>query len=151
MKKLYFFFLLLPLWGFGGIAHASVTVRVLDTNFSDKTVTIHVEYDNAVNDAVWMWIYFCSTQGMFEPAEISAASATSGSVQYIATKKHGFFVTASPTIVTVTLSNAPGQFSCCAYGSDTPPNATENNGTYTVKGTPPFIENIATAAPIPYL
>jgi uncharacterized protein (TIGR02145 family) len=137
MKKLYFFFLLLPLWGFGGIAHASVTVKLLDTDFTNKTVTLHVEYDNAVNDRVWVWIYLCDMQTMFQPAEISAASATSGSVLYISTQ--GFFVTSSPATVTATLSNALDQFSCCAYGSDAPPNVTDNNGTYTFKGTPPFI------------
>jgi hypothetical protein len=139
MKKLYFFFLLLPLWGFGGFAHASVTVQVLNTDFTNKTVTLHVEYANAVNDRVWVWIYLCSMQGMFQPAEISAASATSGNVLYTATNTRGFFVTASPATVTATLDNASGRFSCCAYGSDAPPNMTESNGTYTFKGTPPFI------------
>jgi uncharacterized protein (TIGR02145 family) len=138
MKKLYFFFLLLPLWGFGGFAHASVSVQVLGTDFPNKTVTLRVEYANAVNDRVWIWIYLCSMQGMFEPAEISAASATSGSVAYTSTNTRGFFVTTSPTTVTATLSNAPDPFSCCAYGSDTPPNITLSSGTYTFKGTPPF-------------
>jgi uncharacterized protein (TIGR02145 family) len=139
MKKLYFFFLLLPLWGVVGVVHASVAVQVLGTDFTNKTVTLHVEYDNAVNDRVWVWIYLCSMQGMFEPAEISAASATSGSVFYLSTNTRGFFVTASPATITATLSNAPDPFSCCAYGSDTPPNMTESNGTYTFKGTPPFM------------
>jgi hypothetical protein len=139
MKKFYYFFLLLPLWGFVGIAHASVTVQVLATNFTNKTVTLHVEYANAVNDRVWVWIYLCSMQGMFQPAEISAASATSGSVLYLSTNTRGFFVTASPATITATLSNAPDPFSCCAYGSDTPPNMTESNGTYTFKGSPPFM------------
>jgi uncharacterized protein (TIGR02145 family) len=138
MKKLYFFFLLLPLWGFVGLAHASVTVLVLDTDFTNKTVTLRVEYANAVNDRAWVWIYLCSMQGMYQPAEISAASVTSGNVQYVSTNTRGFFVIASPATVTATLSNAPDQFSCCAYGSDTPPNMTKNNGTYTFKGTSPF-------------
>jgi uncharacterized protein (TIGR02145 family) len=139
MKKLYYFFLLLPLWGLGSFAHASVAVQVLGTDFTNKTVTLRVEYANAVNDRVWVWIYLCSMQGMFDPAEISAASATSGSEQYVSFNKRGFFVTTSPATVTATLSNASGQFSCCAYGSDTPPNMTESNGTYTFKGTPPFM------------
>jgi uncharacterized protein (TIGR02145 family) len=146
MKKLYFYLLFLPLWGLVGIAHASVAVQVLNTDFTNKTVTLHVEYANAVNDRVWVWIYLCSMQGMFEPAEISAASATSGSMLYTATNTRGFFVTSSPATVTATLSNVSGQFSCCAYGSDTPPNMTGNNGTYTFKGTPPFILTAADAA-----
>jgi hypothetical protein len=140
MKKLLFLFFL-PLWGFGGIgiAHASVTVQVVNTDFTNKTVTVQVEYDNAVNDRVWVWIYLCDMQGMFEPAEIGEASVTSGSVQYISTHPRGFFVTSSPATVTATLSNVSGRFSCCAYGSGAPPNMTDNNGTYTFKGTPPFI------------
>jgi hypothetical protein len=138
MKKLYFFFLLLLLLGLVGTAHASVTVQVLATDFTNKTVTLHVEYANAVNDRAWVWIYLCSMQGMFEPAVISAASATGDNVAYTSTNTRGFFVTASPATITATLDNATGQFSCCAYGSDTPPNMTESNGTYTFKGTPPF-------------
>jgi uncharacterized protein (TIGR02145 family) len=138
MKKLYFFFLLLPLWGLVGVAHASVAVQVLNTDFTNKTVTLHVEYDYAVNDRVWVWIYLCSMQGMFDPAEISAASATSGSVLYLSSNTRGFFVTSSPATITATLNNASGQFSCCAYGSNAPPSATLNSGTYTFKGTPPF-------------
>jgi hypothetical protein len=138
MKKLLFLFFL-PLWGFGGIAHASVAVQVLATDFSNKQVTLRVEYANAVNDRAWVWIYLCDMQGMFQPAEISAVSATSGSVVYLSTNTRGFFVTASPATITATLSNAPDNFSCCAYVSDAPPNMTESNGTYTFKGSPPFI------------
>jgi uncharacterized protein (TIGR02145 family) len=139
MKKLLFLFFL-PLWGFGGIAHASVTVKLLATDFPNKQVTLRVEYANAVNDRAWVWIALCSalTPGVFQPAEISAASATSGSVLHLSTNKRGFFVTASPATVTATLGNAPDNFSCCIYGSDAPPNATVNNGTYTFKGSPPF-------------
>jgi hypothetical protein len=53
MKKLLFLFFL-PLWGFGGFAHASVTVQVLATDFPNKQVTLRVEYANAVNDRVWV-------------------------------------------------------------------------------------------------
>jgi uncharacterized protein (TIGR02145 family) len=137
MKKLLFLFFL-PLWGLG-IAHASVAVQVLATDFPNQQVTLRVEYDNAVNDRVWVWIYLCDIQGMFQPAVISAASTTGNNVVYTSTNTRGFFVIGSPTTVTATLSNAPDQFSCCAYGSDAPPNMTESNGTYTFKGTPPFI------------
>jgi uncharacterized protein (TIGR02145 family) len=143
MKKLLLFLFFLPLWGLGGfgIAHASVTVKLLATDFPNKQVTLRVEYANAVNDRAWVWIALCSalTPGVFQPAEISAASATSGSVVYLSTNTRGFFVIASPATVTATLSNAPDNFSCCAYGSDTPPNMAGNNGTYMFKGTPPFI------------
>jgi hypothetical protein len=51
----------------------------------------------------------------------------------------GFFVTASPSTVTATLTNATGRFNWCAYGSDYPPNAVESGGVYTLRGTPPFV------------
>jgi uncharacterized protein (TIGR02145 family) len=43
--------------------------------------------------------------------------------------------------VTATLSNAPaGQFNWCVYGSDAPPKMlSNNNGTLTLGGTPPFV------------
>jgi uncharacterized protein (TIGR02145 family) len=112
---------------------------VLNKDVTNKTVTLRVEYANAVNDRAWVWIYLCDMQGMFDPAVISAASATSGSVFYTSTNPRGFFVTSSPATITATLDNATGRFSCCAYGSDTPPNVTLSNGTYTFKGTLPFI------------
>jgi uncharacterized protein (TIGR02145 family) len=102
-----------------------------------------VEYANAVNNRAWIWIDLCPVPGVtpttFQPAVISAASVTSGSVLYASTNTRGFFVTASPATVTATLSNATDKFNWCAYGSDAPPNVTAPNGTYTFKGTPPFI------------
>jgi hypothetical protein len=42
---------------------------------------------------------------------------------------------------TVQLINVPAKFNWCAYVSDYPPNTTLNNGTYTLKGSPPFTIN----------
>jgi hypothetical protein len=41
--------------------------------------------------------------------------------------------------VTVKLNITADKFNWCAYASDYPPNVTVANGTYTFKGTPPFI------------
>jgi signal peptidase I len=95
------------------------------------------------NNHVWVWVDFCPVSGVspgtFAKAEISAVSVTSGT--YTDLNGRGFFVTASGTTVTATLSNAPNppdKFNWCAYGSDYPPNVTANGGTYTLRGTPPF-------------
>jgi hypothetical protein len=143
MKKIIFLFFL-SLWGLGGFsALASVTVTPLSTDFTNKKVTFRVEYANAVNNRAWVWIDLCPVSGVtpsaFQTAVISAASATGNNVLYASTNTRGFFVTASPATVTATLSNADGKFNWCAYGSDAPPNVTAANGTYTFKGTPPFI------------
>jgi uncharacterized protein (TIGR02145 family) len=139
MKKLFFLFALLA----SIAASASVTVTPLSTDFTNKTVTFRVEYANAVNNRVWVWIDLCPvpgvTPGAFQDAVISAASATSGSVIYASTNTRGFFVTASPSTVTATLDNASGKFNWCAYGSDAPPNVTLDQGTYTFKGTTDFV------------
>jgi uncharacterized protein (TIGR02145 family) len=122
---------------------ASVTITPISTDFTAQKVTFKVVYANAANNRVWVWIDLCPVSGVtpntFQPAVISAASAISGSVTYASTNTRGFFVTASPATVTATLSNVVGKFNWCAYGSDYPPNVTAHNGTYTFKGTPPFI------------
>jgi hypothetical protein len=139
MKKLFFLFALLA----SIAASATVTVTPLSTDFTNKKVTFQVVYANAANNRAWVWIDLCPvtsvTPSTFQTAVISAASATGNNVLYASTNTRGFFVTASPATVTATLDNASGKFNWCAYGSDAPPNVTATNGTYTFKGTPPFI------------
>jgi hypothetical protein len=144
MKKITFLFFL-SLWRLGGfgIAHASVTVTPLNTDFTNKTVTFRVVYSSAANNRAWVWIDLCPVSGVtpsaFQTAVISAASATGGSVDAASLNGRGFYVTTNPSTVTATLSNADGKFNWCAYGSDFPPNAVENGSSYTLKGSPPFI------------
>jgi hypothetical protein len=142
MKKKFFLFLL-PLWGLGGFAHASVTVTPLSTDFTNKKVTFRVEYANAANNRAWIWIDLCPVSGVtlstFQTAVISEISATGGSVNSASLNGRGFYVTANPSTITATLSNAVGKFNWCAHGSDFPPNAVENGSGYTLKGSPPFI------------
>jgi uncharacterized protein (TIGR02145 family) len=145
MKKL-LILSFLPLWGLGGFAHASVTVTPLSVNYNAKTVTFSVTYSAAYNNRAWVWIDLCpvpgGTPGAFQPAEISAASATVGSVLYASTNTRGFFVTASPATVTATLDNAVDKFNWCAYGSDAPPEAEVlSGGGYKLHGTLPFTIN----------
>jgi hypothetical protein len=143
MKKIIIFFFLLPLWGLGGSAHASVTVTPLGVNYNAKTVTFRVEYASAANNRAWVWIDLCPVSGVspttFQTAVISAVSVAGGSVDAASLNGRGFYVTTNPSTVTATLSNASGKFNWCAYGSDFPPNAVENGSSYTLKGSPPFI------------
>jgi hypothetical protein len=144
MKKTFFFFFALLA---SSAASATVTVTPITVDYSAKKVTFKVMWSgSAYNNRVWVWIDLCPvsdvTPSTFQTAVISACSATSGSVDAASLNGRGFFVTTNPSTVTATLSNASDKFNWCAYGSDYPPNAASyNNGTYTLKGTKPFVIN----------
>ena len=155
MKKI-FFLLLFPLWGTGGL-FAAVTVTPISTDYAAKKITFKVVWTNSpsapYNNSVWVWVDFCpvigTTPGGFAPATITGATITSGSGSTGTLTGRGFFITGSATnsgtTVTATLNPVPtGQFNWCVYGSDYPPNATMNNGTYALKGSSPFVVNNTT-------
>jgi hypothetical protein len=144
MKKIFFLFALLA----SITASAAVTVTPLGVNYGTKTVTFRVSWGTAANNRVWVWVDLCpitgTTAGTFAKAVISGAAATAGSIDAATLNGRGFYVTTNPSTVTATLSNATGHFNWCAYGSDYPPNATMNNGTYALKGSLPFVVNNTT-------
>jgi hypothetical protein len=145
MKKITFLFAMLA----SVIASATVTVTPLDVCYDTKTVTFQVEWTGkAANDRVWIWIDFCpvsgTSPGTFAKATISGATATAGNIDGASLNGRGFYVTTNPSTVIATLDNADGQFNWCVYGSDFPPNAVENSGGYTLKGSPLFIINGST-------
>ena len=120
MKKL-FFLLLFPLWGTGGL-FAAVTVTPLSVDYSAKKVTFSVSWPvDAAVDRVWVWIDLSpitgTSPGTFEKAEISAATATVGSIETVSGNTRGFYVTTNPSTVSATLSNATSKFNWCVYGS----------------------------------
>jgi hypothetical protein len=127
------------------MASATVTVTPLDVNYGTRTVKFSVAWTGtAANNRVWVWVDLCpvtgTTAGTFAKAVISGAAATAGSIATVAGNTRGFYVTANPSTVTATLSNATGQFNWCAYGSDFPPNAIDNSsGGYALKGSLPFV------------
>jgi hypothetical protein len=141
MKTKIFFFAMLA----NITASATVTVTPLDVNYGAKTVKFRVAWTGtAANNRVWVWVDLCpiagTTAGTFAKAVISGATATAGSITTVAGNTRGFYVTANPSTVTATLSNATGKFNCCVYGSDFPPNAIDNSsGGYALRGSPPFI------------
>ncbi|MDR3185086.1 MAG: hypothetical protein LBT49_06760 [Prevotellaceae bacterium] len=144
--------LLLLLWGIGGLpaAFAQAVVTPLSVDYDRQQVTFRVAWSGtAANNRVWVWVDFCpvagTSPGTFAKAVISGATATAGSIDPASLNGRGFYVTANPSTVTATLSNAVGRFNWCAYGSDFPPNAVDDgSGGYDLKGTPPFI--VTTAA-----
>jgi hypothetical protein len=145
MKKI-IFLLFLPLLGLGGFssALASVTVTPLGVDYVAKKVTFKVAWTgSAANNRAWVWIDLCPVSGVtpstFQTAVISTVSVTGGSVDAASLNGRGFYVTTNPSTITATLSNAVGKFNWCAYGSNFPPNVMASNGTYTLRGTPPFI------------
>ncbi|MDR1405915.1 MAG: hypothetical protein LBI89_01755, partial [Prevotellaceae bacterium] len=124
-------------------ASAKVTVTPVSTDYAGKKVTFRVAWDAApYNNKVWVWVDLCPVAGVspgtFAQAVIGAAAATAGSIATVTGNQRGFYVTANPSTVTATLTNATGRFNWCAYGSDYPPNAVETGGVSTLRGTPPF-------------
>jgi hypothetical protein len=149
MKKI-FFLLFFPLWGLESL-FAQATVTPVSVNYDRQEVTFRVVWNNATaaNNRVWVWVDFCSAPGAspatFVKANIGGATVTSGSIAEKNTR--GFYINVTPATITVKLENAIGKFNWCAYGSDYPPNIGDySNGTYTLRGTPPFTLKDASGA-----
>ncbi|MDR3134024.1 MAG: hypothetical protein LBU42_08415 [Prevotellaceae bacterium] len=138
MKTIFFFFAMLV----SVAACAQVTVTPVSVDYDKSEVKFRVAWNaaTAVNNRVWVWVDFCSVAGTtpstFAPATITSASVTFGTPTDL--NGRGVFVTANGATVTAQL-NATGKFNWCAYGSDYPPNILDYvDGTYTLRGTPPF-------------
>ncbi len=153
MRKLILLLSLLPLWGPGGLYAANcISVNSVGVNYATKTVTFVLTW-KACNGTThlnkawvfvdWQQVTGTNTTGTWTRATISgAATVTNGT--YTTGNTTGFYVTGTngqSATVTVKLSNAPAKFNWCAIATDYPPNATMSNGTYTLKGTPPFVVN----------
>ncbi|MDR3351216.1 MAG: hypothetical protein LBN98_06235, partial [Prevotellaceae bacterium] len=135
---------------------------------SQKTVTFDLSWkgsDASHRDEVWVFVDMQPITGVIKgnwtPATLvpNATTVTAGSGnQYssltytaVSGNTRGVWVKGTSSVTTntfnatvkVTLaSGMPAQFNACAYASDYPPNAASyNGGTYTFKGTKPFIVN----------
>ena len=140
----------------GVAASAQVThVEPVSANYANKTVSFRVWWNAGSRDAthlskVWVWVDYITvnsnntTSGnTWTRAAVSAASPTA-SVSYDGSNRQGFWLQGATSgsysaTVTVQLNITETKFNWCAYVSDCPPNATFNNGTYTLHGTPPFV------------
>ncbi|MDR1405993.1 MAG: hypothetical protein LBI89_02160 [Prevotellaceae bacterium] len=128
--------------GTGNLSAQRVTVTPLGTDYQNHTVTLRVVCTGTTVPAnrVWVWIDYCPvagvTSGTYGPASITAVRTGS------ALNGRGFFVTGSPATITATLYNPPAKFNWCAYGSGYAPQALlQANGSYLLKGAPPFKVN----------
>jgi hypothetical protein len=158
MKKTFFFFAMLA----SIIANAQATrVEPIDVNYATKTVSFRLWWDNGSRDAthlskVWVWVNYITvnsdntTSGnSWTRALIPGAPAANvGTPSQEPGNDKGFWLQGNSgsysATVTVELNITATKFNWCAYASDFPPNAIENTGTYTLKGSPPFIITTST-------
>jgi uncharacterized protein (TIGR02145 family) len=152
MKKLYFYVLLLSLWASGGLS-AQVSVELIGKiSIVPPQVAFTVSWTKApYNNKIWVLAQYAkvSASGMGAEAraiitEVSATGATASTV----TGNRGFWLEADgnngSATVTATLSLADGveNFNWCVYAFDYPPNAVlQSDGTYQLRGSPPFTVN----------
>jgi uncharacterized protein (TIGR02145 family) len=151
MKKHFFLFAMLA----SVATSAQVThVELVGANYSNKTVTFRLWWNAGSRDAthfskVWVWVDYIkinsnnTTSGnTWTRATVSTVSPVTG-VSYDGSNRQGFWLqgntSAYSATLTVELNITETKFNWCAYASDYPPNVTVNNGTYTFRGTPPFI------------
>jgi uncharacterized protein (TIGR02145 family) len=150
MKKFFFFLAMLA----SVAASAQVThVEPVGANYTNKTVTFRVWWSAGSRDAthfpkVWVWVDFIkinsnnTTSGnSWTRAEVSSVSG--GATSYDGSNRKGFWLVGNASTnysatLTVQLNITETKFNWCAYASDYPPNVVANNGTYTLRGTPPF-------------
>jgi uncharacterized protein (TIGR02145 family) len=142
MKKLHFFFLLLPFWGLGGFSWAQ-SVKLIGSDFTTGAVTFTVDVGAAT--PTWVIVEYTTdpspTSAIMSRATFTEASCTPSSAGTLAAEGRGFLLTSSATI-SAKLSGVSGRFSWCGYAFDVPPNAKlKPDGSYSLHGTPPFIVN----------
>jgi uncharacterized protein (TIGR02145 family) len=147
MKKLYYFLLLLPLWGSGGLS-AQVSVELMGKTPPQVFFTVSWGAKAPYNNKIWV-LAQVSTSGIGAEeralvTEVSATGATASTV----TGHRGFWLETSgvngSATVSATLGLAPGveHFNWCVYAFDYPPNAVlQPDGSYQLRGSPPFIIN----------
>jgi hypothetical protein len=147
MKKLYYFLLLLPLWGSGGLS-AQVSVELLGKTNNVVSFTVSWGTKTPYDSKIWVLAqYSASGMGAEDRALITDVSAT-GATASTVTGHRGFWLETSGSngsaTVTATLDIAPGveHFNWCVYAFDYPPNAVlQSDGTYQLRGSPPFTIN----------
>jgi hypothetical protein len=165
------FFLFAMLVGVAASAQRTTPVTIANTkvDYATKIVTFDLSWkgsDTFHRNDVWVFVDIqpvtgANTLGSWSPATLvpNSTTVTAGSGnQYssltctvVSGNTRGVWVKGTATNTTstfaatvkVTLATAtPAQFNACAYATDYPPNASSySGGTYTFKGTKPFIIN----------
>ncbi len=155
-KKLFFFAAMLV--SMATVAQPRTFVKSVGVNYTTKQVTINLSWaagsrgtysGKIYNSKVWVFVDYQPVAGLIKGAWSRATvdlSALPAGCTADGTNANGFWYQGQETAaqnanITVTLTNVPAQFNWCAYATDYPPNATLSNGSYTLKGSPPFIIN----------
>ncbi len=155
-KKLFFFAAMLI--SVATTAQPRTLVKSVGVNYTTKQVTINISWaagsrgtysEKIYNSKVWVFVDYQPVAGLIKGAWSRATvdlSALPTNCTADGTNAKGFWYQGQETAaqnakITVTLTNVPAQFNWCAYATDYPPNATLSNGSYTLKGSPPFIIN----------
>ncbi|MDR3133161.1 MAG: hypothetical protein LBU42_03970 [Prevotellaceae bacterium] len=148
--KLFFFAMLVSVAASAQVTH----VEPVSATYTSQTVSFRVWWNADSRDAthlskVWVWVDYIQINSNNTTSGNSWTRATAGTVSggitsYDGSNRNGFWLVGNATTnysatLTVQLTNVPAKFNWCAYVSDYPPNITVNNGTYTFRGTPPFI------------
>ncbi len=158
MRKTFLFLLYAT---FAGIAFATncASTRLVSTDYKNGRVTLKLAWtgcDNSTHrNQVWVFVDYQEVRsgapyGSWKPVSVTnvySLSPVSVSSQTVTGNTRGVWITGSNgTTATVTLqlnkSTMPAQYKWCAFATDYPPNAVSYiNGTYTLRGTKPFVIN----------
>jgi hypothetical protein len=144
MKKLYFYLLLLPFWGVGTSSAYAQSVKLIDSNFDTGAVTFTVDVGAAT--PTWVLVEYTTDHSpnlaIMSRATFTEASYTPSSAGTLAAEGRGFLLTSSATITAKLSGVNDSRFSWCGYAFDVPPNAVaQSDGSYQLRGTPPFTIN----------
>jgi hypothetical protein len=158
MKKTLFSLLSLMGLTFPAFAQSHINIELLDATYTTPAVQFRISWNSIPsvasethNSKIWLWVDFIKTEnnqpsGSWTRATVGTISG--GTTSYDGSNRKGFWLQGNTgsynQIVTVALTNIPTNttFNWCAYASDCPPNAASyNSGSYTFKGTKPFIIN----------
>jgi hypothetical protein len=158
MKTKFFFFAMLV-----NVAASAQTlnIKIATINYTTKIATCDLSWTGrnaTLLSDVWVFVDYIeisgsTTTGSWKPATITGATVTQKNIgnataSTVSGNTRGVWiksVTSGANFtgqITLQLSGIPAKFNACAYATDYPPNiATLVNGTYTLKGTKPFIIN----------
>jgi uncharacterized protein (TIGR02145 family) len=160
MKKLYYFFLLLPFLGTGvsSVAQGYIQIAPAGTTYTGTpAVKFRVSWSSIPQDGktrsskIWVLVDYRKIENQQAAGSWTRATVAGVSPGTVDAGGKGFWLQGNAGAyneeVTVTLRNMPAHFKWCAYALDCPPQAIMNAaGGYDLRGTPPFTVNNTTLA-----
>jgi uncharacterized protein (TIGR02145 family) len=159
MKKKSLSFLSLMVLGFSALAQSHINIEMLGADYTAPSVQFRVSWNDIPggachNSKIWLWVDFIKIENNQPSGTWTRATVADPSPGTVAPETaKGFWLQGKAgsytQTVTVSLTNIPENtiFNWCAYASDCPPNATFDNGTYTLHGMPPFTLRAAGGTP----